>query len=98
MTIEQYEQLLAYQGGVCYLCQKPGVRKFLAVDHDHKIAKEQCDHPANESCQRCWRGLIHGYENSMLALARDSVEFFKRCISYLEKPPAQTIKWDPPGS
>jgi hypothetical protein len=92
MTIEQYEAILKIQGGVCYICRRPGVRKFLAVDHDHLIAKEQCDHPANESCYRCWRGLIHGYENSMFAMARDSIEFFERCISYLRNPPAQQLE------
>jgi hypothetical protein len=97
MTLEQYDEILEIQGGVCYLCQLPGVRKFLAVDHDHKIAKERCSHPHNESCSQCWRGLIHGHENKMLALARDSITFFERCIEYLKNPPAQRIKRGPEG-
>lgn len=96
MTPEQYARLLAFQGGVCYLCRRPGVRKFLAVDHDHKIARERCDHPPEQSCRQCWRGLLHGPCNKMLALARDSVDFFQRCIEYLRKPPAQSIDWDAP--
>lgn len=89
MTLEQYEAILEFQGGRCALCRLPGVRKSLAVDHDHKIAKEKCSHPPDESCEQCWRGLIHGYDNSLLATARDSIEFFERCISYLKDPPAQ---------
>lgn len=89
MTEAEYDAILERQGGVCYLCHRPGVRKFLAVDHDHKIAREQCDHPERESCSRCWRGLLHGPCNNVFALARDSIEFFERCIEYLRNPPAQ---------
>lgn len=41
MTVEQYDKLLAEQGGVCALCGEPetstfrGTVKMLAVDHDH---------------------------------------------------------------
>jgi hypothetical protein len=91
MTVEQYEAILELQGGVCYLCQKPGVRKFLAVDHDHKIAREQCGHLHNQSCQNCWRGLVHGSCNTILARARDSIAFFERCIEYLKDPPARRL-------
>jgi Recombination endonuclease VII len=91
MEIAEYEAILQIQGGVCYICRKPGVRKRLAVDHDHRIAREQCDHPENESCRRCWRGLLHGPCNNVLALARDTITFFYRAIDYLSDPPARRI-------
>lgn len=94
MTLEQYEAILEFQGGRCALCRLPGVRKFLAVDHDHVVAKESCSHPHQESCENCWRGLVHGSCNSILARARDSIEFFERCISYLKDPPAQQWRRD----
>ena len=89
MTIEQYESLLAFQGGVCYLCRRAnGATRALAVDHDHAYAKQHCEHPPNESCIDCWRGLLCSTCNRTLAHARDLIEFFKRAIDYLRHPPA----------
>lgn len=34
-TAADYEAMLREQGGVCYLCHRPPVKKRLAVDHDH---------------------------------------------------------------
>jgi hypothetical protein len=40
ITIEQFEQMLADQGGVCFLCNKPPAEgKQLHVDHCHKTHK-----------------------------------------------------------
>jgi Recombination endonuclease VII len=40
ITIEQYEQMLAEQGGVCFLCNKPPAEgKKLHVDHCHDSGK-----------------------------------------------------------
>ena len=71
----QYDQLKEAQGGVCAICQKAtGVRKKLAVDHDHKT-----EHV---------RGLLCGPCNKLLGFARDNPEFFRRAANYLENPPA----------
>jgi hypothetical protein len=75
LTPEQYKALYEAQGGTCYICQRAtGKRKKLAVDHDHKTGYV--------------RGLLCGPCNSMLAHARDSVEFFHRAVWYLSYPPA----------
>lgn len=90
MTLEQYDEIKAAQGGVCYLCRRAnGTRRELAVDHDHAIAKASCDHPEKESCSKCWRGLLCSLCNKTFAHARDSISFFHRGIEYLEYPPAQ---------
>lgn len=90
MTLEQYEELKAYQGGVCYLCRRAtGASKALAVDHDHAKAREECSHDHNSSCENCWRGIICSHCNDMLAIARDEREFFARAARYLARPPAQ---------
>jgi|SRR5690242_2009491 len=91
MTIQQYEDLKDYQGGVCYLCRwAKGKTKALAVDHDHKRAEAMCNHdPHKESCINCWRGLLCSACNGILRTARDTVEFFKRGIEYLTRPPAR---------
>lgn len=38
LTLEQYDIILQYQGGVCYACgeREPVAERRLAVDHDHK--------------------------------------------------------------
>lgn len=89
MTVEQYEALLAFQGGHCYLCPNTGKARYLAVDHDHAKAKAECSHPHDESCENCWRGLLCQRCNDTLAHARDSREYFRRALWYLWQPPAQ---------
>lgn len=71
----EYGALLTFQGGVCALCGRPGVKKRLAVDHDHKTGEV--------------RGLIHAWENSFIGRVRDSVEWFERAAEYLRNPPAR---------
>ena len=91
MTLQQYEDLKDYQGGVCYLCRWAyGKSKNLAVDHDHQRAMDMCDHdPHKESCINCWRGLLCGSCNTILNRARSAIDFFKRGIEYLTHPPAR---------
>lgn len=89
MTIEQYDSLLAFQAGHCYVCWRAtGTTRALSVDHDHAYAKEHCDHPHQESCINCWRGLVCATCNKTLGHARDDVQFFYRAIGYLKHPPA----------
>lgn len=90
MTLEQYDQLLEIQDGVCYICRRAkGTTRRLSVDHDHAYAKEHCSHPHDESCEDCWRGLLCSTCNRMLAHARDLIEFFQRAMQYLLDPPAR---------
>jgi len=54
LTLEEYDQLLASQNGVCAICGTPpklGGRR-LDVDHDHKTKKVR-----GALCNRCNRGL-----------------------------------------
>ena len=89
MTLEQYDMLLAFQGGHCYMCPlRTGKTRALSVDHDHAFAKEHCEHPHQESCENCWRGLVCATCNKMFGHARDDTKFFARAIEYLMYPPA----------
>ena len=73
-----YALLKDAQGGTCALCGRAtGVRKKLAVDHDHKSGYV--------------RGLLCGPCNKLLGFARDNPEFFRRCAEYLEEPPAFAV-------
>lgn len=89
MTLDEYDAIKAFQGGVCFMCERAnGATKALAVEHDHKKA-ETCWHPVNESCRDCWRGLSCSTCNKGLAHARDRIEHFERVIEFLRNPPAQ---------
>jgi hypothetical protein len=90
MSAEQYDELAAFQGRVCYICQRAkGKTRALSVDHDHAVAREECAHDHEESCERCWRGLLCARCNDILGHARDNPEFFRRAMWYLQYAPAQ---------
>lgn len=76
----EYDALLAFQGGVCALCGKPGVKKRLAVDHDHSTGRV--------------RGLIHAWENTFIGRIRDSTQWARNLVAYLENPPARRAGLD----
>lgn len=74
ITQKDYDDLYAFQGGVCYICRRAtGRTRRLTVDHDHKTGMV--------------RGLLCRPCNTILGHARDMIEFFERCISYLKDPP-----------
>jgi hypothetical protein len=86
----EYAQLYEFQGGRCALCRRAtGASKRLAVDHDHATGAV--------------RGLCCGVCNKwILGHARDSIEYFRRCIRYLTTTPYSLMKagaerWVPPG-
>lgn len=66
ITIDQYEEMLREQGGVCAVCRRPeemkrnGVVMNLAVDHDHACC------PGKRSCGKCVRGLVCWWCNKTL--------------------------------
>lgn len=78
ITIEQYEQMVKDQGGVCAVCLKPPFRAF-DVDHDHACC------PGNESCGQCVRGLLCFNCNSALGKFKDDIDTLKRAVSYLTR-------------
>lgn len=78
MTLDEYEEIKAYQGGRCAICQRAtGAYKALAVDHDHATGYD--------------RGLLCSTCNKTLGHARDDVAFFERAIQYLKNPPAFAV-------
>lgn len=70
ITGEQYEALLAWQGGRCYICrQVPRVRR-LAVDHDHATGAVRGLLCANDEwgCNTTLRRLLNSPEMAQRAL------------------------------
>jgi hypothetical protein len=72
VTIEEYDRLLARQGGVCAICRRdrPGkAKRMLAVDHCHRTGRVR-----GLLCMRC---------NTTLSAIGDSVSGIQRFIDYL---------------
>lgn len=92
LTLEDYERLLAAQGGKCAGCG--GTRKYnLHVDHDHKLEAEMLarGEPALWAARCSVRGLLCARCNKILRDARDSVPTLRRLASYVLRPPAQKV-------
>lgn len=78
MTVEDYDRMLASQGGVCAVCDDPPTEKRLAVDHDRSCC------PGNVSCGECVRKLLCGKCNTALGLLRDNLEYIERIKEYVK--------------
>lgn len=68
-TVEQYEELLVAQGGVCAICLEDCV-KSLAVDHDHKT--------------KTVRGLLCMKCNTALGAFKEDPSLLEKAIAYLK--------------
>lgn len=71
ITLEEYENILKSQNGVCAACGKPPEKKRLSVDHNHKTG--------------AIRALLCNDCNLALGHARDSVEVLSGLIAYLRR-------------
>jgi Recombination endonuclease VII len=88
MSAEQYQLLYLFQGGTCFICQKAkGISKRLAVEHEHN--KEGCTHPPDRGCEKCWRALVCGRCNRLVAFL--DVDALCRAIVLLTDPPARKL-------
>lgn len=74
ITPEEYEVILAFQNGVCAICERPPTKTRLAVDHDHATGLT--------------RGLVHWQCNSALAKLNDKAQRALNAWKYLSDPPA----------
>ena len=80
VTVEQYNEMLAEQNGVCAVCEKPeaneigGKTPSLAVDHDHKTGKIRA-----LLCSNCNRALgLFNDDPALLAKAQSYVLYHER--------------------
>ncbi len=84
ITLEQYEEILKNQNGVCAICEKPpGVDKngkfiSLAVDHHHKY--KGLESVRGLLCWTCNRRLI-----SNLGDRENAVELFSKAAEYVKR-------------
>jgi hypothetical protein len=74
LTGEKYWELYEFQGGVCAICKRAkGIRRRLAVDHDHKTGAV--------------RGLLCGTCNKILGHLRDDPDLAAGIAAYLVESP-----------
>lgn len=84
LTQEEYDEILAAQGGVCAGCRQK--RSYLLnVDHDHKVERECGDVRASV------RGLLCRRCNKVLRDIRDSTTNLLGLAEYLQNPPARAV-------
>jgi len=78
MTLEDFDALLLFQGGVCAVCKRPesmksnggtGRLRRLVIDHDHETGKV--------------RGLLCSGCNTGIGLLEDNAEFLEQAVEYL---------------
>jgi hypothetical protein len=78
ITLADYQKMLDYQGGVCYVCEKePKAGKNHTVDHDHTT--------------RLIRGVLCAWCNLRLIGKWRNGELLMRGAEYLIDPPAQHV-------
>lgn len=71
----EYEKILEYQLGNCYICKRPPKEgKNLHVDHNHKTGLT--------------RGLLCWIDNAALGKFRDSEMKLTNALRYIQNPPA----------
>lgn len=82
LTGEEYDQLLAWQGGRCYICgQQPRGRR-LAVDHDHASGAVRGLLCANDEwgCNMSLRRLL------------DDIDMARRALAYVTTSPLERMR------
>jgi hypothetical protein len=77
ITADEYEEILAAQGGRCAVCGKPPIKQRLAVDHDHRTGLV--------------RGLLCSYCNLRIIGKQTNVELLRKATDYLDNPPAYKV-------
>lgn len=78
----EYDRLLAWQGGRCYMCGRQPRSARLAVDHDHETGEVR-----GLLCRDNERGCNHVILGNITSLA-----MARRIVAYLEKPPLQRLR------
>lgn len=83
ITVEQFDQLLADQGGCCAVCGTStpnGPGKRFHIDHDHACCARV------GSCGKCIRGLLCSRCNTALGLLGDDPGVYSRAAAYIGRP------------
>jgi len=74
ISLEEWEGLLEFQGGVCAICAKPPLLRALHTEHDHTTGLV--------------RGLCCFFCNAQILRQRVTAALLRRAADYLDDPPA----------
>lgn len=79
ITLEEYEGLLASQGGSCAICRKASdeAGRSLCIDHDHSCC------PGTFGCRKCIRGIICSKCNQGIGCFSENLLHIDQAIKYL---------------
>lgn len=95
ISVEEYENILKLQDGVCYICSSPPKKTRLAVDHKHQPNEKKLRQEKGHALiRKNVRGLLCWHCNHALGAFKDNPHHLKRAAEYLEKWPAQEILKD----
>jgi len=78
ISIEDYDAILASQGGKCAICKGGTGKRFFACDHNHKNGRV--------------RGLLCARCNSGLARFTDDITNLRRAVRYMKDDGAKVRK------
>jgi hypothetical protein len=84
---EEYDNLLTWQGGRCYICGEMPRSQRLAVDHDHITGEVR-----GLLCAGQEQGCNWNYRKAL-----GDVEVARRLLEYAEKPPLARMREGQPG-
>lgn len=89
ITEEEYQALLAFQDGRCYVCARKALSKRLAVDHDHITGEVR-----GLLCADVERGCNHALLGNIEAnkTAEEALAMARRIVAYLEYPPMRRLR------
>lgn len=76
LTVDQLEALEKGQKFKCAIC-KVSIKEGYSVDHDHACC------PNTYTCGKCIRGLLCGPCNTLLGMAKDSIDTLNAAVAYL---------------
>lgn len=90
ITIDQYDEMRAAQGGLCVICRK-GKTITLAVDHDHEIQKQLgLVVIRGLLCKRCNRHFVGTVEWSDQAVRR-GIAYLRKLLALREQHGVQSV-------
>jgi hypothetical protein len=91
LTVEQFDAIIATQGGRCAICSDlftDSGKGVPHIDHDHECC------PVNRACEKCLRGLLCHHCNMGLGRFRDNPVLLRGAAFYLLNPPPHVARRD----
>lgn len=79
ITPQQYEDALAAQGGVCWICEKPETRRDKRTGAVSRLAVDHCHETGIN------RGLLCAAHNTAIGLFKHDIGLLREAIKYLEQ-------------